>query len=135
MASVWFLGSTDLQQFLITVLSNGLLGMAVAWIIERAPGWNTPPDGLPAWAIANWPRLKRWAVFAGAVALPLLVAVGLYGAGPAFLAQTGVFASLAAQGLVMWIGTQVGHVVDPALMRALVKVMIEIAPYVLKEKK
>jgi len=134
MASIWFLGSTDLPQFIITVLSNGLVGLAVAWIIERAPGWNTPPTWLPAWASANWPRFKRWTVFGGAVALPLVVAVVLYGAGPQFIGQTGVFASLAAQGLVMWLGTQVGHVVDPALMRALVKALIEMTPYIFNAK-
>jgi hypothetical protein len=131
MPSVWFLGTTDLPSFLITIISNGLAGMAVSWVIERAPGWNEPPKWMPLWLLGQWPRLKRWFVFVVAVALPTGVAVFAYQAGPEFLMQTGVWGGLAAQGLVMWMGTQVGHVMDPSVLRDVVKGLCQLAPDVL----
>lgn len=117
-----------LLALLVTLLKTGAVGVAVAWIIERAPGWNTPPTWLPATLVANWPRVKRWGVFVGAVALPTLIAVFFYGMGPEYLTQTGVWTALAVQGLAMWVATQAGHVVDPTLMRSFIKALIDLTP-------
>lgn len=132
MASIWFLGSTDLQQFIITVVSSGIVGAIISWVLERVPGWNEPPKWLPLWLISQWPRIKRWTVFAVAVALPFLVTIFVYGAGPDFIGLMGVWASLTMQGLVIWLFTQAAHVVDPARMIELIKLAIQLGPVLLK---
>lgn len=132
MTSVWLLGSTDFQQFAIALGSNGLVGLVIAWVLEKAPGWASPPGWVPSQAWGQWPRLKRWFVFLLTVATPTLFTIVFHNAGPEFLAQRTVWGSLAMQGLVVWVFSQLGHVVDPGRLITLINVVIGYGPLLLE---
>ncbi len=110
--------TSNLQEFVVTVLASGLVGVIVSWVIEQfIPGWHTAPAWLPKWVGKHWGAFKRWFVFAVAVALPFAAAWGLHDAGPAYWVQSKIYAYLAAQGLLVWLGTQFGHAIDPARLK------------------
>lgn len=139
MVSVWPIGSTDLNLWLITVGNSGMVGLFLAWFLERLPGWANPPKWLlerlsPVWGgrvVKLWPPLKFWGVFAVAVCLPLAFTIVYYQAGTAFISQQQVWGSLVIQGLLLWVSTQAAHVIDPKRLIEFMNVLIKYGPILL----
>lgn len=123
--SVFQLGTTDLSQFLIAILSSGLIGTIVSWFTEQLPGWKSAPTWLPLWMRTNWSGFKRWLMFATTVALPFGVAVAM-GNSLEFIAQTPFWQGLFVQGLVVWLGSQFGHGVNPMRVKPYATLLVDL---------
>jgi len=140
MVDIWPIGSTDLSSWIRAVLNTGLVALAISWFVERLPGWQKPPTWLllrlspeqGGWLVKLWPPLKMWSLFVVAVALPTLVTIFYYGAGPEFMAQRYVWGEMALQGLVLWAFTQAAHVVDPKRLIEFMGAVIKYGPMLLR---
>ena len=121
--SVFQLGTTDLQQFLIAITSSGLIGIIISWFTEQIPLWRAAPSWAPLWIKTNWSGFKRWLMFAVTVALPFLVALAM-GNSPEFVSQSPFWQGLVVQGLVVWLGSQFGHSVNPNRVKPYVSLLL-----------